>query len=188
VAPRSAAIPALASALDKIHRYAQGIPLETTERHPETAQMMIMNPLSGGGCAACSRPIRRPRNGCAACWQWRAGVERRDADAQRTRAPGARRGELRARRPRRVVGQMLRGRAIERLPSARAARPWIGGLAGRRRGRLSSDIAYRAVRQLGTCPSDGARAQRSGRRRGHSAALQLVALSQLLEPGAVTRR
>ncbi|TXH60840.1 MAG: zinc metalloprotease HtpX [Burkholderiaceae bacterium] len=40
---------ALASALDKIHRYAQGIPLETAERHPETAQMMIMNPLSGGG-------------------------------------------------------------------------------------------------------------------------------------------
>ena len=40
---------ALASALDKIHRVAAGIPLETTERHPETAQMMIMNPLSGGG-------------------------------------------------------------------------------------------------------------------------------------------
>ena len=40
---------ALASALEKIHRYAQGIPLEATERHPETAQMMIMNPLSGGG-------------------------------------------------------------------------------------------------------------------------------------------
>ncbi len=40
---------ALASALDKIHRYAQGIPLATTEQHPETAQMMIMNPLSGGG-------------------------------------------------------------------------------------------------------------------------------------------
>jgi heat shock protein HtpX len=40
---------ALASALQKIHRVAQGIPLETTERHPETAQMMIMNPLSGGG-------------------------------------------------------------------------------------------------------------------------------------------
>ena len=39
----------LASALQKIHNYAQGIPLETTERHPETAQMMIMNPLSGGG-------------------------------------------------------------------------------------------------------------------------------------------
>ena len=39
----------LASALDKIHRYAQGTPLETAERHPETAQMMIMNPLSGGG-------------------------------------------------------------------------------------------------------------------------------------------
>jgi heat shock protein HtpX len=40
---------ALASALQKIQRYAQGIPLETTERHPETAQMMIMNPLSGHG-------------------------------------------------------------------------------------------------------------------------------------------
>ncbi|MFZ2987466.1 zinc metalloprotease HtpX [Ideonella sp.] len=40
---------ALASALQKIHRVAQGLPLETTERHPETAQMMIMNPLSGGG-------------------------------------------------------------------------------------------------------------------------------------------
>jgi heat shock protein HtpX len=40
---------ALASALQKIQRYAQGIPLATAERHPETAQMMIMNPLSGGG-------------------------------------------------------------------------------------------------------------------------------------------
>ena len=40
---------ALASALQKIHRIAQGIPLEAAERHPETAQMMIMNPLSGGG-------------------------------------------------------------------------------------------------------------------------------------------
>jgi heat shock protein HtpX len=40
---------ALASALEKIHRIAQGIPLEAAERHPETAQMMIMNPLSGGG-------------------------------------------------------------------------------------------------------------------------------------------
>ena len=40
---------ALASALDKIHRYAQGIPLPAAEAHPETAQMMIMNPLSGGG-------------------------------------------------------------------------------------------------------------------------------------------
>ena len=40
---------ALAAALDKIQRFAQGIPLAATERHPETAQMMIMNPLSGGG-------------------------------------------------------------------------------------------------------------------------------------------
>ena len=40
---------ALASALQKIQRYAQGMPMEAAERHPETAQMMIMNPLSGGG-------------------------------------------------------------------------------------------------------------------------------------------
>ncbi len=40
---------ALASALDKIHRYAQGIPMAPAESHPETAQMMIMNPLSAGG-------------------------------------------------------------------------------------------------------------------------------------------
>jgi len=41
---------ALASALDKISRFANGrVPLETAECHPETAQMMIMNPLSGGG-------------------------------------------------------------------------------------------------------------------------------------------
>ena len=40
---------ALASALEKIHRYSQGVPFQTTERHPETAQMLILNPLSGGG-------------------------------------------------------------------------------------------------------------------------------------------
>ena len=40
---------ALASALQKIQRHAQGVPMAAAERHPETAQMMIMNPLSGGG-------------------------------------------------------------------------------------------------------------------------------------------
>jgi heat shock protein HtpX len=42
---------ALASALDKIHRFAQGIPMATAEANPATAQMMIMNPLSGGAIA-----------------------------------------------------------------------------------------------------------------------------------------
>lgn len=42
---------ALAMALDKIHRYAQGIPFQAAEANPSTAQMMIMNPLSGGGIA-----------------------------------------------------------------------------------------------------------------------------------------
>ncbi len=40
---------ALASALAKIDRYARGLPMETAEAHPATAQMMIINPLSGGG-------------------------------------------------------------------------------------------------------------------------------------------
>jgi heat shock protein HtpX len=40
---------ALASALEKIHRYAKGIPFDAVEHHPETAQMMIMNPLTASG-------------------------------------------------------------------------------------------------------------------------------------------
>jgi heat shock protein HtpX len=40
---------ALAAALRKIHDYAHRIPLATAERHPETAQMMIINPLSANG-------------------------------------------------------------------------------------------------------------------------------------------
>ncbi|MBT0959910.1 zinc metalloprotease HtpX [Denitromonas iodatirespirans] len=40
---------ALADALAKIDAYARGIPMHTADEHPETAQMMIMNPLSGGG-------------------------------------------------------------------------------------------------------------------------------------------
>jgi heat shock protein HtpX len=42
---------ALASALAKIDRYARGLPLATAEANPATAQMMIVNPLSGGGIA-----------------------------------------------------------------------------------------------------------------------------------------
>ncbi|MGF7189412.1 heat shock protein HtpX [Robbsia andropogonis] len=42
---------ALASALEKIHAYASGVPFPTAEAHPATAQMMIMNPLSGSSVA-----------------------------------------------------------------------------------------------------------------------------------------
>jgi heat shock protein HtpX len=38
---------ALASALEKIHHYAHQITNPTAEAHPETGQMMIINPLSG---------------------------------------------------------------------------------------------------------------------------------------------
>jgi len=40
---------ALASALQKIQAYARGTPLHAAERNPATAQMMIVNPLLGGG-------------------------------------------------------------------------------------------------------------------------------------------
>ncbi|QEL63497.1 heat shock protein HtpX [Oryzomicrobium terrae] len=46
---------ALADALAKIDAYARGIPMATAESHPETAQMMIMNPLSGDGMAGLFR-------------------------------------------------------------------------------------------------------------------------------------
>lgn len=42
---------ALADALAKIDAYARGIPMPIAEAHPATAQMMIINPLSGGGIA-----------------------------------------------------------------------------------------------------------------------------------------
>jgi len=41
---------ALASALAKIEAYAKGVPpMQVAEKHPETAQMMIINPLSAAG-------------------------------------------------------------------------------------------------------------------------------------------
>ena len=40
---------ALADALEKMERYAKGLPMMAAEEHPATAQMMIINPLSGGG-------------------------------------------------------------------------------------------------------------------------------------------
>lgn len=42
---------ALADALQKIDYYARGIPMPSAEAHPETGQMMIMNPLSGSSLA-----------------------------------------------------------------------------------------------------------------------------------------
>ncbi len=42
---------ALASALEKMESYAKGLPMRAAEQHPETAQMMIINPLAGGGVA-----------------------------------------------------------------------------------------------------------------------------------------
>jgi heat shock protein HtpX len=54
---------ALASALEKIERYAHEVPLAAAERHPETAQMMIINPLTGEGIAGLfsTHPATRER-------------------------------------------------------------------------------------------------------------------------------
>lgn len=46
---------ALASALRKIEAHARGTPMQTADLHPETAQMMIVNPLSGGDLAGLFR-------------------------------------------------------------------------------------------------------------------------------------
>jgi heat shock protein HtpX len=43
---------ALADALAKIDHCARAIPMRAAEEHPATAQMMIMNPLRGGGLAS----------------------------------------------------------------------------------------------------------------------------------------
>src|SRR5450759_3499646 len=40
---------ALADALEKMERFGKGLLLAAAEEHPATAQMMIVNPLSGGG-------------------------------------------------------------------------------------------------------------------------------------------
>ena len=40
---------ALADALQKMEYYAKGLPMAAAEEHPATAQMMIVNPLAGGG-------------------------------------------------------------------------------------------------------------------------------------------
>jgi heat shock protein HtpX len=40
---------ALADALEKMQRYTKGLPMAAAEEHPATAQMMILNPLSGSG-------------------------------------------------------------------------------------------------------------------------------------------
>ena len=42
----------LATALEKIQAYSRGTPLIAAERNPQTAQMMIVNPLHGGGVAS----------------------------------------------------------------------------------------------------------------------------------------
>jgi heat shock protein HtpX len=54
---------ALAVALEKIERYAHDVPLAAAERHPETAQMMIINPLTGEGIAGLfsTHPATRER-------------------------------------------------------------------------------------------------------------------------------
>ena len=71
---------ALASALQKIEAYARGVPFQAAEEHPATAQMMILNPLHGGGIAKLfsthpateervARLMQMAQTGTAQAWQ-----------------------------------------------------------------------------------------------------------------------
>ena len=71
---------ALASALQKIEVYARGVPFQAAEAHPATAQMMILNPLHGGGIAKLfsthpateervARLMQMAQTGSAQAWQ-----------------------------------------------------------------------------------------------------------------------
>ncbi|MCE1162134.1 MAG: zinc metalloprotease HtpX [Thiomonas sp.] len=71
---------ALASALQKIEAYARGVPFQAAEAHPATAQMMILNPLHGGGIAKLfsthpateervARLMQMAQTGSAQAWQ-----------------------------------------------------------------------------------------------------------------------
>ncbi|MDY0330591.1 MAG: zinc metalloprotease HtpX [Thiomonas sp.] len=71
---------ALASALQKIEAYARGVPFQAAEEHPATAQMMILNPLHGGGIAKLfsthpateervARLMQMAQTGTARAWQ-----------------------------------------------------------------------------------------------------------------------
>ncbi|MDD4886270.1 MAG: zinc metalloprotease HtpX [Thiomonas sp.] len=71
---------ALAAALQKIEAYARGVPFQAAEAHPATAQMMILNPLHGGGIAKLfsthpateervARLMQMAQTGSAQAWQ-----------------------------------------------------------------------------------------------------------------------
>ena len=71
---------ALAAALQKIEAYARGVPFQAAEEHPATAQMMILNPLHGGGIAKLfsthpateervARLMQMAQTGTAQAWQ-----------------------------------------------------------------------------------------------------------------------
>ncbi|MGE0105410.1 MAG: zinc metalloprotease HtpX [Thiomonas sp.] len=71
---------ALAAALQKIEAYARGVPFQAAEEHPATAQMMILNPLHGGGIVKLfsthpateervARLMQMAQTGTAQAWQ-----------------------------------------------------------------------------------------------------------------------
>ena len=94
---------ALASALrEDPSPTRSGIPMEAAERHPETAQMMIMNPLSGGGLRGLfsTHPATEERvaapAGDGARRPSSAGGGRRGASSRPRRRPIQRRSPCRA--------------------------------------------------------------------------------------------
>ena len=68
---------ALAAALQKIHHYAQGIPLDGRRAPPgDGADDDHESAVRRRAARAVSRPIRRPKSAWSACWRWRFAAER----------------------------------------------------------------------------------------------------------------
>jgi len=53
----------------------------TAEMHPETAQMMIINPLSGGDLSGLFRTHRPPSSASPACSNWPGAASERASAA-----------------------------------------------------------------------------------------------------------
>ena len=117
----------LASALAKLHAGTQQIPNQVAEANPATAHLYIANPLSAGGLAACSRPIRRWRSASRALRRWRARC--------RLRAGRSRRCRRTVRGRSRATGAAPRPLGL--IPTAASSRLMIMRPAGSRRRGLS---------------------------------------------------
>ena len=149
-------------ALEKIDALRAGhAAWQPAEAHPATAQMMIINPLSGAACRACSAPTRPPRSASRACGRWR----------ETGCLPARRRPSRRARHsPRLLPGVGCGLRSI--TAALRRSQPRACSLVQIRQSGSSRFAAGDAVAQVraGRSLSDGARAPSRRRSAGRGGA------------------